>query len=1310
MRTPGPIVAAVLLAVLLSLPAGGVLAHAVAGHGTGGAPARELAPLSGTAPGRLPEASLTGLALPATAVPLGSSAPSVPDAQGGSVPPFAIARGGAFGAAPVGAPSYSDPTEQLRSAVPPSEPTPTALPSPPASLNVSNSGLATRDTLFVGNGSIWAGNVHPSPVSLPEYAAYDPVTGFLYVSSGSSEILVVDPGQFTVVGSVNITVPAGNLVYDPFNGLLIVESQGTVVGVNPANASIAFRIPVPDAEPGRDGTLVFDPASDSVWVTYPYSANVSVVDLDSLSIVAHFSVGGGFNDILGGVYDPVDREVYLSYYESNVVEVFNATSFARLPSVNLSAFCCFLGGLGVDPVSGAVFAAIDLVPTLVEIAPFTNVVAGSTALTGFPSSSVFDPGSGELYVPDADKSQISIVDPTNLTVLGTVPLPQDNPFLAGQLYPIDVATLHRVYVPTYWGDTIDQLSTANVSVAGTIDFLTRAGTSVWDPACGCVAVTDPGVNLLRLIDPASLQVTATIALPSNPRDIAYDNRSSTLWLTAGGFFGASEVLVLNASTGARIATLTDPDWPSGIVFDSADNRVFVADPFGPGLRAFNAGNLTTIGTIATGNFTETLAYDPSTDRVYSTNYSGTIAVVNATSDTIAGTLHVPGSGGIFGLDPATQDLLLGVGYGRNLKVVALPSGANVTVLPTLWPAGVGFDGNGTIFAFNDTGRIALVNDTTFAVGSLAAGASTTTGTWVPGVGLLASDPWEGAVYLVATSAPNLLTNLSITLSPEVVGVGAAVTLDVGFAGGTGPYTFSYVGLPPGCTNANATTIACTPNAVGEYRIGVNLSDALGHAATLHTTLWVLPVSNVTVNEAGLPLGTNWSFSVVGGPNLATTGSSLSFSVPYGTYGYAVADGNDLFGPVSGHGLLVIGNGSVGTVISFYPTYNVSFAESGLWPNTPWSLVIQGFQHASNGSSITLRLVNGTYPYQAPKVAGWAGPIEGNVTVAGNSLVVSLTFVRLLFSVEFVESGLSNATVWNVTFNGTWNGTNSSVFGADVPNGMYRYLLSAPPGYYVASPAAQGSVQVAGANATIDVRFAHGPSYSFTAVPVGLPFSQNFCVVLSAVNCTFGNLTFRGLSPGRYTFWVTSSPGYRTGPQNRTFTIGTHDVTRKVVFHQILDTVAFLEVGLRPYTKWSVTLVSDPGAVSYTRSGRWTTLGFHVPAGLYNYTVPRVPGYHLVASGAVLSYWPYQAIYLYFTPFTYNVTFNESGLPNSTFWGVKLGGQTHDTYATSLTFAIRNGTFTVGVVKVAGYTAQITPQPLTVAGAPVSVTVVYTRTA
>jgi hypothetical protein len=97
---------------------------------------------------------------------------------------------------------------------------------------------------------------------------------------------------------------------------------------------------------------------------------------------------------------------------------------------------------------------------------------------------------------------------------------------------------------------------------------------------------------------------------------------------------------------------------------------------------------------------------------------------------------------------------------------------------------------------------------------------------------------------------------SFMASPANILQGTSMTFETAAAGGRAPLTYSYLGLPAGCSSTNASSLVCTPSAVDTFTVEVIVLDANGFKVTQNTTL--------TVNPEVLGLPAVEGYAVIGG--------------------------------------------------------------------------------------------------------------------------------------------------------------------------------------------------------------------------------------------------------------------------------------------------------------------------------------------------------------------------------------------------------------------------------------------------------------
>ncbi len=153
-------------------------------------------------------------------------------------------------------------------------------------------------------------------------------------------------------------------------------------------------------------------------------------------------------------------------------------------------------------------------------------------------------------------------------------------------------------------------------------------------------------------------------------------------------------------------------------------------------------------------------------------------------------------------------------------------------------------------------------------------------------------------------------------------------------------------------------------------------------------------------------------------------------------------------------------------------------------------------------------------------------------------------------------------------------------------------------------------------------------------------------------------------------------------------------------------VTFVESGLASGANWSVTLREA------TNSSTTDRVSFQFPNGSVTYTVHPVRGYAVNQStGSVDVHGAPRNVIVGFAvvPALYPLTFSESGLPGGTNWSVTVGGATHTSANSSITFQESNGSYSYQVGAITGYTVSPSGGPLTVAGAPVQVYLEFNTT-
>ena len=450
---------------------------------------------------------------------------------------------------------------------------------------------------------------------------------------------------------------------------------------------------------------------------------------------------------------------------------------------------------------------------------------------------------------------------------------------------------------------------------------------------------------------------------------------------------------------------------------------------------------------------------------------------------------------------------------------------------------------------------------------------------------------------------------------------------------------------------------------------------------------------VTFSETGLPTGTNWSVKV-GSQTQYSTGSSIAFSEPNGTYSFTVGAAG--WTPSPGSGSFTVAGAPVSRSISFtQTTYSVTFSESGLPAGTTWNVTLNSVTHSSTTSSVSFGEPNGSYSFGVAAPGYFASPATGTLSVSGGPASQAVSFTQTAFSVTFSETGLPSSTSWSVLLNSVSHSSTSRTVAFTEPNGTYAYsvpVLSA----YSPSPSS-GNVTVDGASVQVSVTFA--PLYAVTFTETGLPASTSWSATVGGSTRTSATGSIAFSEPnGSFAYSIPSVSGYAPLPASGTLTVSGAAVSVAVVFSASYA-VAFTESGLPTGTEWWVNVSGGASAHSYG-----TTSSVDLADGSYTYSLGSAdsrysaPGGAFTVSGGALS----ESVT--FSLVTFPVSFTESGLPAGTSWAMAFAGRNVSSSNATLTFAEPNGSYAYSVGGLAGYTVDPASGTAVVAGAPVSVAV------
>ena len=509
----------------------------------------------------------------------------------------------------------------------------------------------------------------------------------------------------------------------------------------------------------------------------------------------------------------------------------------------------------------------------------------------------------------------------------------------------------------------------------------------------------------------------------------------------------------------------------------------------------------------------------------------------------------------------------------------------------------------------------------------------------------------------------------------------------------------WVNLTNGESHPSATTVVTWNEPNGTYYYTVASANkeyaAPGGSFTVSNSsamvnLTFAPVTyTVTFAESGLPTGSLWNVTL-GNSTQSTTGSTISFSKPNGTYAFTVGP-PPIFIALPSSGSVNVAGANATEPIQFRSatsSYAVNFTETGLPSSTSWTVTLGGAPQSSTNGTIGFTEPNGTYSFTISSPGYQPVPGSGTLTVSGSAVDRAVTFTLVTYAVTFTETGLPAGTTWNVTLGRTTESSTTGSLTFSEPNGTYAFTVSSP-GYHPAP--GSGSVPVNGQPAAQSIAFTL-VTYAVTFTETGLPAGTSWSVTLGGTTNSSTTGTIGFIEPnGTYAFTIASS-GYQGTPASGHLAVHGTAASQAITFALATYAVTFTESGLPSGTPWNVTLGGT------TNSSTTGTITFAEPSGTYAFSVSS-PGYQPVpGSGSVTVNGAPVGQSVTFTQVTYALRFTETGLPSGTSWAVTIGRASLQSTTSTVTFNELNGTYAYSV-SASGYQPTPGSGSVTISGQP-----------
>ena len=791
----------------------------------------------------------------------------------------------------------------------------------------------------------------------------------------------------------------------------------------------------------------------------------------------------------GIAYDSKDGSLWVTAFASNAIaQVDPATGVGiRWIPAGYSPW-----GVAYDNRSDELFIAEDASDNATVINATTGRLVGHVHLGTSPEGVAFDWRTDQVYFSNSGSNNVSVVDARSLHVLANVTVGTRPVALA-----YDPAGGY-VVAADFVGNSLSFLNETTHAVDHTV------------AASGPNAIQFDGpddllyVSVGTGVEPVGARTLVVGSLVSGSQEavaFAYDPHFGTIYAVSVGLEGAGTVQVIPTATNA-VAERVDVGnyaYPEAAVYDAADARVAVADANALYWAGYNVSEISTATNKTVG--TLGLQYAPLADAYSSRHHAlyvydggtGDLYEVNATTYLVNRSVFVgysptgapcPGSYVCQGIayDPVHDTVFVDyysyVHYGISAVNASTFTVTNVTggIDAENAYAGIAVDtvDNLAFVASFDTSSVTVVDTATDAIeGSVPVGSHPFGVVYDPANDrIYVSNFYDGTVSVIQAPSDTVAATVTVAGSP------ALEAFD--------PHNGEVYVANTAPTN-NLTAIFASSD-----RIAANISlDASGTPGGVGYD----PVDDVLeVALQGTPTFPG-QISVVNG----TTNKFVGFI----NYGSTSVGGAVVYDPASG--VSVVTDYSPGTlsVVRYGApgpaSYPVTFTETGLLPETPWSVTLGGKEQGSTTTTIVFDEPNGSHSFTVGAVPGYTPNVtSASLRVSGGPTGWEIAFSAAppaTYPVTFTEIGLAPGTEWTVTLEGVPGTEAASPIVFDEPNGSYSFTVAKVSGY--TANVSAGTLPVSGAATGWEVAFTAVPptTYAVNFTESGLPPGTEWSVTL-----------------------------------------------------------------------------------------------------------------------------------------------------------------------------------------------------------------------
>ncbi|MCA1683019.1 MAG: beta-propeller fold lactonase family protein [Actinobacteria bacterium] len=254
-------------------------------------------------------------------------------------------------------------------------------------------------------------------------------------------------------------------------------------------------------------------------------------------------------------------------------------------------------------------------------------------------------------------------------------------------------------------------------VVGGLALIGPGPASAASAADGKAYVTNYFSNDVSVIDTSTNTVVATVAVGSNPQDVAVTPDGSRAYVVNTG---EDTVSVIDTATNMVVATilLAGGSAPTGVALTPDGTRAYVTNTGSDTVSVIDTATNTVVATVAVGAGPQGVAVTPDGTRVYTANnFDSTVSVIDTATNTVVATVAVGASPRDVAVSPDGTRAYVNNLDSNTVSVIDTATNTVVATVAVVYPGGVAVspDGARAYVTSGDTNTVSVIDTATNTV-------------------------------------------------------------------------------------------------------------------------------------------------------------------------------------------------------------------------------------------------------------------------------------------------------------------------------------------------------------------------------------------------------------------------------------------------------------------------------------------------------------------------------------------------------------------------------------------------------------------